>query len=134
MYRFASNVLLLTVAAAFVLFAANVSPLSAENKNADRIKPYAMNPRYWQYKGQPVMLLGGSQTDHIFLLEDLETHLDEMREVGANYVRCTMSQREEIELKPHKLLPDGHGWSKKHVYPGYHWRPRQSHRDDRHNS
>ena len=30
-----------------------------------------------------------------------------MASVGANYVRNTMSQREEIELKPHRLLPEG---------------------------
>lgn len=75
--------------------------------NADRIQPWSTNPHYWQYKGQPVMLLGGSKTDHIFLLDDLKEHLDEMRAVGANYVRNTMSQREGIELKPHKLLADG---------------------------
>jgi hypothetical protein len=71
------------------------------------IRPYAKNPRYWQYNGKPVMLLGGSKTDHIFLLDDLETHLDEMHAVGANYVRNTMSQREGKDLKPHKLLADG---------------------------
>jgi len=83
-------------------------PLSAaDDKNADRIKPYVENPRYWQYKGKPVLLLGGSKTDHIFLLDDLKTHLDEIQVVGANYVRNTMSQREGKDLKPHKLLPDG---------------------------
>ncbi|MDP6779418.1 MAG: hypothetical protein QGI83_21875 [Candidatus Latescibacteria bacterium] len=75
--------------------------------NEDRIQPYSGNPRYWQYRGAPVMLLGGSETDHIFLLDGLEAHLDEMQEVGANYVRNTMSQREGAELKPHNLLPDG---------------------------
>jgi hypothetical protein len=34
-------------------------------------------------------------------------HLDEIREIGANYVRNTMSQREGKELKAHLLLPDG---------------------------
>ena len=53
------------------------------------------------------MLLGGSQTDHIFLHEGLEAHLDEIRSVGGNYVRNTMSQREGKELKPHRLLPNG---------------------------
>ncbi len=53
------------------------------------------------------MLLGGSNTDHLFLLDDLEAHLDEMKAAGANYVRNTMSQREAAELKPHKRLPDG---------------------------
>jgi hypothetical protein len=76
-------------------------------RNEDRIRPYAKNLRYWQYKGEPVMLLGGSKTDHIFLIDNLKEHLNEIQEVGANYVRNTMSQREGGELKPHKLLPDG---------------------------
>ena len=75
--------------------------------NEDRIQPYSKNPRYWQYKGKPVMLLGGSETDHIFLLEGLKEHLDEIQSVGGNFVRNTMSQREGRELKPHRLLPNG---------------------------
>jgi hypothetical protein len=71
------------------------------------IRPGSENPRYWQYKGKPVMLLGGSQTDHIFLLDDLKTHLNEIQAVGANYVRNTMSQREGLDLKAHRLLPSG---------------------------
>ncbi len=73
----------------------------------DVIQPYKANQQYWQYKRKPVLLLGGSKTDHIFLLEDLKDHLDEIKEVGGNYVRNTMSQREQKELKPHKLLADG---------------------------
>lgn len=76
-------------------------------KNEDRIQPWSENPRYWQYKAKPILLLGGSKTDHIFLAEGLQEHLDEIHEVGANYVRNTMSQREPKELKPYKLLPDG---------------------------
>jgi len=75
--------------------------------NADCIKPYKDNPRYWQYKGGPVLLLGASKTDHIFLLEDLEKHLDEMVSVGGNYLRNTMSQREGLDLKAHKRLANG---------------------------
>jgi len=76
-------------------------------RNEDCIKPYAKNPRYWQYKGEPILLLGGSKTDHIFLLEDLKSHLDEIALVGGNYVRNTMSQREGLELKPYKRLKSG---------------------------
>ena len=94
---------LATVAFAFAFFGCAVS-VSADD---GWIKPYTKNPRYWQYKGKPVLLLGGSKTDHIFLLDDLKEHLDEIAAVGGNYVRCTMSQREEKELKPHKLLPNG---------------------------
>ncbi len=74
---------------------------------AGSIRPYSKNPRYWQYQGRPVLLVGGSKTDHLFLLEDLKAHLDEIQAVGGNYVRNTMSQREGKELKPHRLLASG---------------------------
>ena len=51
----------LTVAAMSILLrAASVGYA----QNTDRIKPYTENPKYWQYKGEPVLLLGGSKTDH----------------------------------------------------------------------
>lgn len=74
---------------------------------AGPIRPYSGNRAYWEYRGRPVLLLGGSKTDHIFLLDDLEEHLDEIAAAGGNYVRCTMSQREGIDLKAHQLRPDG---------------------------
>ena len=95
---------------ALATLSAGVAVMCGESEGAsasDRIQPYAKNPRYWQYKGKPVMLLGGSKTDHIFLLDGLEAHLDEIASVGGNYVRCTMSQREGVELKPHKRRADG---------------------------
>ena len=107
MNRPSSRILLLIVTTAAVLNTFCFSQLWASDTNADSIRPYSKNPRYWQYNGKPVMLLGGSKTDHIFLLDDLKTHLDEIQAVGANYVRNTMSQREGKELKPHKLLPSG---------------------------
>lgn len=80
---------------------------SVTMKNEDRIQPWSENPRYWQYKGKPVLLLGGSKTDHIFLADGLMEHLDEIQRVGGNYVRNTMSQEEGRNLNPYKLLPDG---------------------------
>jgi hypothetical protein len=59
----------------------------------DWIKPYKENPSYWQYKGQPVLLLGGSKDDNLFQLPELKVHLDEMVAVGANFIRNTMSSR-----------------------------------------
>ena len=29
--------------------------------NWERIRPYEENPWYWQYRGEPVLLLGGSK-------------------------------------------------------------------------
>ena len=92
-----------------VLLKADAQKIDAKSlkKNADCIRPYKGNPRYWQYKGGPVLLLGASKTDHIFLLEGLEEHLDEIVSVGGNYVRNTMSQREGLDLKAHKKLDNG---------------------------
>jgi hypothetical protein len=50
---------------------------------ADGLQPYAKNPRYWQYKGQPVLLLGGSKDDNLFQIPGLQAHLNELRAAGA---------------------------------------------------
>jgi hypothetical protein len=61
---------------------------------ADRIRPYEGNRFFWQYKGQPVLMLGGSWQDNLSNHPiGLERHLDRMRSVGGNYVRNTMSHR-----------------------------------------
>lgn len=75
----------------------------------NRIQPYKANPRYWQYKGQPVMLLGGSEDDNLFQLPHLKEHLDEIKSVGGNYIRNTMSDRNDrgFEIYPFLQLPDG---------------------------
>jgi hypothetical protein len=67
------------------------------------IQPWSNNPRYWQYKNQPVMLLGGSREDNLFQIPELEQHLDLLRSVGGNYIRCTMSSRDEGDVWPHYL-------------------------------
>lgn len=69
----------------------------------DRIKPYIHNPRYWQYKSEPVLLLGASDQDNLFNHPDiwpfgLESHLDLMVMNGGNYVRNTMSSRDHGNL------------------------------------
>lgn len=73
------------------------------------IRPYEANPWYWQYKGQPVLLLGGSKDDNLFQIPDLEAHLEEMKAVGANYIRNTMSDRKELgfEVYPYKEVEAG---------------------------
>ncbi len=65
-----------------------------------RIEPYKRNPFYWQYKGQPVLLLGGSVEDNLFQILDVEEHLDLLASVGGNYVRCTLSSRDEGNVWP----------------------------------
>lgn len=65
----------------------------------ERIQPYTGNPRYWQYKGEPVLLIGATDQDNLFNHPDiwpfgLESHLDLMVRYGGNYVRNTMSSRD----------------------------------------
>lgn len=76
---------------------------------SDRIRPWPENPRYWQYEGEPVLLLGGSKDDSLFQIPELEEHLDEMAAAGANYIRNTMSDRpdHEFEVYPFKRLENG---------------------------
>lgn len=73
------------------------------------IRPWREDPRYWEYGGKPVMLLGGSKDDSLFQIPDLAAHLDEMAAVGANYIRNTMSDRpdHDFEVYAYKRLADG---------------------------
>jgi len=71
------------------------------------IRPSKQNPYYWEYRGQSVILLGGTKNDNLFQSDSLEQHLDLLVSVGGNYVRNTMSSRDEGDLWPFYRLPDG---------------------------
>lgn len=83
------------------------SSANSEWRGSDRIQPYAENPRYWQYGGQPVILLGGSKDDNLFQAADLENHLRLLASIGGNYIRNTMSSRDEGNVQPFARRPDG---------------------------
>lgn len=73
--------------------------------NADRIQPYCENPYYWQYKHEPVLLLGGSWQDNLFNHPvGLVQHLDLLKSVGGNYVRNVMSHRNEGNVFAYKQV------------------------------
>ncbi len=79
---------------------------AARGDDDGRIRPWEQDRRYWQYQGEPVLLLGGSDQDNLFNHPDippdgLEAHLDLLVSVGGNYVRNTMSSRDEGNLWPH---------------------------------
>jgi hypothetical protein len=105
------QVLPLTLAAGALLGAGPVSSneVPRAGGSSGRIQPWPANPRYWQFKGQPVLLLGGSKDDNLFQIPNLKEHLDEMAAVGGNYIRNTMSDRNDkgFEVYPFKRLPDG---------------------------
>jgi hypothetical protein len=74
----------------------------------ERIQPYGENPSYWQYKGEPVLLLGGSKDDNLFQIPDLKAHLDELQAAGINFVRNTMSDRKgDRGDSPHEVAAFG---------------------------
>lgn len=111
---FSLAIILLALAALANLTGCTTSP-NPDNPNdpdglgGQRIQPYEENPWYWQYKGEPVLLLGGSDQDNLFNHPDLppnglEAHLDRLISAKQNgdtssqvkfYVRNTMSSRDE---------------------------------------
>ena len=90
------------------LFTLLMSHCSSPEKPAKElyngIEPYAGNPHYWQYNGEPVMLLGGTVEDNLFQIENLEEHLDLLKASGGNYIRNTMSSRDEGNEKPYAMV------------------------------
>jgi hypothetical protein len=76
---------------------------------AGGLRPWPTNPRYWEYRGNPVLLLGGTKDDNLFQIPDLKEHLDELAAAGGNYLRNTMSDRNDqgFEVYPFLRLPDG---------------------------
>ena len=89
------------------LFATSATIHAETRMGNDRIRPYKANPRYWQYKGKPVLLLGGSKDDNLFQVPDLREHLDLLASVGGNYIRNTMSDRDEGDVYPFRQLTTG---------------------------
>ena len=72
----------------------------------NRIQIYKDNPRYWQYKGEPILLIGGSVDDNLFQIANLKEHLELLKSVGGNYVRSTMGWTEERDVPPFKKVGD----------------------------
>jgi len=109
MFGTCRNTLLTLACGATVLFASGGSYAATEAENANRIRPYAKNPYYWQYKGEPVLLLGGTKDDNLFQIPDMKEHLDLLASVGGNYIRNTMSSRSDkgFEVQAFKKLVNG---------------------------
>ncbi len=74
-------------------------------------------PQYWEYGGEPLMLLGGSDEDNLFQLSGLEEQLNLLLSVGGNYVRNTMSSRDSGNVWAFYLDP------KSGIYDLNQWNP-----------
>ncbi|MEA1952356.1 MAG: hypothetical protein U9N87_13330, partial [Planctomycetota bacterium] len=80
-------------------------PVAAAETDA-RIQPWTGNPYYWAYQGKPVLLLGGSSEDNLFQVPDVADQLAKLVEAGGNYVRCTMSWRDDGNVMQFKKKGD----------------------------
>ena len=94
----------------FLLSSSNFSyaaPPETPKRNAMCIQPYAANPAYWQYDGKLTVLLGGSVEDNLFQIPDLEAELELLAASGGNYIRNTLSSRDEGNVWFFKQNADG---------------------------
>ncbi|MBR9997576.1 MAG: hypothetical protein KFF73_01335, partial [Cyclobacteriaceae bacterium] len=73
----------------------------------DYIFPDQENPGYWSYKGEKILLLGGSVEDNLFQIDNLREHLELLRSCGGNFVRNTMSSRDSGNVWPFFQHEDG---------------------------
>ena len=82
--------------------------VSCNSSDKQSIRIYEENPFYWQYKGKPVLLLGGSREDNLFNdPEGLEEHLDLLVSVGGNFIRNNMGSRDRGNVWPFKQNENG---------------------------
>jgi hypothetical protein len=73
----------------------------------EAITASAQYPGYWHYRGEDILLLGGSSEDNLFQAPNLEAELDLLQHAGGNYVRNTMSSRDSLNEWPFAQQPDG---------------------------
>jgi len=76
-------------------------------------------PQYWEYHGEPVLLLGGSDEDNLFQLPRLEQQLDLLASAGGNYVRNTMSSRDSGNVWAFYLDPESGSYDLNRWNPEY---------------
>lgn len=77
----------------------------AQKSSSDRIRPWKADLSYWQYKGEPVLLLGATDNDNLFQNVNLVSHIDSLRRFGGNYIRNTMSDRDPGDARAFAALP-----------------------------
>ena len=98
----------------FLIVATSSLFAAASRASADdgpNIEIWAENPWYWSDRGEPVLLLGGSDDDNLFQWPeaDLIAQLDRIAAAGGNVIRNTMSDRKDkgFEEYPFGRRADG---------------------------
>jgi hypothetical protein len=95
------------VSALIVTALAGASPGAVAQQAVSGITYTAERPDYWSYRGEPVLLIGGSVNDNLFQVGDIAGQLALLTEAGGNYVRNTMSSRDEGDPWPFALNAEG---------------------------
>ena len=104
-YGFLIGLLLITLATIVWIILGSDNLESLESPDGG-IQPSPDHLQYWNYRGKDILLLGGSVEDNLFQIPDLAEHLDLLVKAGGNYVRNTMSCRDEGNLWPFALSED----------------------------
>ncbi len=95
----------------FYFLIVHISGSSVAVANEAALQPWAKNPWYWSYRGEPVLLLGGSDDDNLFQWseKDLIAQLNRLAAAGGNVIRNTMSDRKDkgFEVYPFQQREDG---------------------------
>jgi len=105
--QFGNSLLFLSIFFVTIINHVDICAEDTEETTKKYLDVYAENPAYWSYEGEPVLLLGGSIEDNLFQISDLRAHLDLLESVGGNYVRNTMSCRDEGNVWPFYQREDG---------------------------
>ncbi len=96
---------------ALVIFIICCSSLTGMAPSSDQehqgIAVYTENASYWQFDGIPTLLLGASNNDNLFQSPQLEQEIKLLKSVGGNYLRCTMSSRDDGDVWPFMKNKDG---------------------------
>lgn len=75
------------------------------------LEPWQKNQWYWSFRGEPTLLLGGSDDDNLFQWQKkkLQAQLDRLADAGGNIIRNTMSDRKDkgFEVYPFLQLKNG---------------------------
>lgn len=89
------------------VFSGCISQQGDKSVSGKEIQPYVENPKYWQYKGEPVLLLGASNNDNLFQSADVKEQLDLLQSVGGNFIRNTMDAGDSTNVWPYYKMSDG---------------------------
>ncbi len=84
-----------------------VAPHQVSTVVKSPIKPSETHVQYWSKNGKDILLLGGSDEDNLFQMENVEQQLDLLQLVGGNYVRNTMSSRDPGNEWPFEKNEEG---------------------------